>query len=124
MPRWKTSPKWSRPLVGRSRHDRVFGQMRSLLVLVTCMLLVSTVGMSPLLTSADCAGTCPEEDGGGHCPPACVACACAGHTRADIPAALGFIAAFGPGRSAAFFEADPLLSAPHLADILHVPLTE
>ncbi len=92
------------------------------LALVLLLLAGAAIG-APMLVALDaCTESCPDDDTGGDCPPACTSCTCCTHSLRPVILGRALPASTTPpARQAGPVYADPAPAVPEPHDIFHVP---
>jgi hypothetical protein len=96
--------------------------VRLVVAIATALLIFQASGASSEGGEDDCAQSCPDDDPGGECPPACPSCTCATHAHPPlIPslAAESFVVESPTVSSLA--SKSIFVPSPDPREILHVP---
>lgn len=95
--------------------------VRLVVVALLSFLLARESSLGSLLARAECAGTCPDDEPGGSCTPACVACAC-GTRLSPVPTRVARLETPAPRDGFELVTPATRPAEGHPADIAHVPI--
>jgi hypothetical protein len=97
-------------------------KLRLFVLIVASVLLLQAGGAASVAAIDDCAGSCPDDDPEGDCPPVCPSCTCVTHAHPPLLPPRETVALAVQTPTASSFAAVAMfVPSPDPREILHVP---